>query len=135
MLVDGVAEDGRERVSHERRQEDQRDDGVGLPVVEFELDGSVVRVPGCLRSSIRTYGMIAPYAASLAPIIRPHQKVALSLQIVVLDSFHRGAMLIACDGGVSSGWDVGLDSWETRQSCSLGVSVVIVIVAILPILC
>lgn len=77
---------------------------------------------------------MAPYAASLAPITRPHQKVALSRQIVAWDSFHRGATLMACNGGVSSVWE-GIVSWEMGWSSSLlRVSVDIVIVAIWQVL-
>lgn len=75
---------------------------------------------------------MAPYAASLAPMISPHQSVALILQMLVLDSFHRGAMFIACNGGVSSVSVTALVSCEARQSGSvLSVSVEMVTVAIL----
>lgn len=46
--------------------------------------------------------MIAPYAASLAPITNAHQNVAVTFHMVVFDSFHLGATFTACKGGVSS---------------------------------
>lgn len=74
--------------------------------------------------------MIAPYAASLAPMTRPHQKAALSLQMVVLDSFQRGAMLIACNGGASSVEGVGLASCEAGQCGSLALAVMVAVAII-----
>jgi hypothetical protein len=68
----------------------------------------------------QTYGIIAPYAASLAPITNMHQNVAVTFHIVVFDSFHLVAILTACGGAASSSFCVA--AWFKLRVSSLSMS-------------
>lgn len=128
FLMDRIAQNCRNDITNKWRKKDEWDNCVAFLIVPFQLyifNNSHISMKSPLTGRfppilgikvVQTEDIIAPYAASFAPITKAHQHVAVSRHTMAFDSFHLGATLKAWDGGVSSTENLELAMLRTSST-------------------